>query len=92
MNKSRRVLNVINRSFDDVVLDTYYRFQIPVTTGGFELQTSYIYQMLKHIDIYTARKVSIFGNFWSVFSHILTEYGEILGIFTYSVRMQENTD
>ena len=30
--------------------------------------------------------------FWSVFSRIRTEYGEILRISPYSVRMQENTD
>ena len=30
--------------------------------------------------------------FWSVFSHIWTEYGEILRISPYSVRMRENTD
>ena len=30
--------------------------------------------------------------FWSVFSHIRTEYGEILRILLYTVQMQENTD
>ena len=30
--------------------------------------------------------------FWSVFSRIQTEYGEVLRICPYSVRMQENTD
>ena len=30
--------------------------------------------------------------FWSVFSSIWTEYGEILRISMYSVRMRENTD
>ena len=30
--------------------------------------------------------------FWSVFSRIRTEYGEILRICPYSVRMRENTD
>ena len=30
--------------------------------------------------------------FWSVFSRIRTEYGEILRIFPYSVQMWENTD
>ena len=30
--------------------------------------------------------------FWSVFSRIWTEYGEIRSIFQYSVGMQENTD
>ena len=30
--------------------------------------------------------------FWSVFSRIRSEYGEILGISPYSVRVRENTD
>ena len=30
--------------------------------------------------------------FWSAFSHIRTEYGEILRVPTYSVRIPENTD
>ena len=30
--------------------------------------------------------------FWSVFSRIRIEYEEILRIFSYSVRMRENTD
>ena len=31
-------------------------------------------------------------SFWSAFSHIWTEYGEILGISPYSVRMRENAE
>ena len=31
-------------------------------------------------------------NFWSLFSSIRTEYGEILRISPYSVRMLENTN
>ena len=30
--------------------------------------------------------------FWSVFSHVRTEYGEILRLSPYSVRMRENKD
>ena len=30
--------------------------------------------------------------FWSLFSHVWTEYGEILRISPYSDRMLENTD
>ena len=36
--------------------------------------------------------MSVFGVFWSVFLFIRTEYGEILCISSYSVRMRENTD
>ena len=38
------------------------------------------------------KSIQIRSFFWSVFSRIRTEYGEILGIFLYSVRMWENTD
>ena len=39
------------------------------------------------------RKKYLFSEFfWSVFSCIRTEYGNILRISPYSVRMQENTD
>ena len=37
-------------------------------------------------------KVSVFAVFWSVFSRIRDEYGEIWSISPYSVQMQENTD
>ena len=30
--------------------------------------------------------------FWSVFSHIRTEYGDLFCKFLFSVRMRENTD
>ena len=40
----------------------------------------------------TARNVSKYGFFWSVFSCIRTKYGKIPGISPYSVRMRENTD
>ena len=36
--------------------------------------------------------VQIRSLFWSLFSRIRTEYGEILRISPYSVRMRENTD
>ena len=38
------------------------------------------------------KKCSYSELFWSVFSCIWTEYGEILPISPYSVRMRENTD
>ena len=38
------------------------------------------------------KSVQIRSFFWSVFSCIRTEYGEILRISPYSVRMRENTD
>ena len=38
------------------------------------------------------KNVQIWSFFWSVFSHIQTEYGEILRLSPYSVQMWENTD
>ena len=38
------------------------------------------------------KSVQIRSFFWSVFSRIRTEYGEIRNISPYSVRMWENTD
>ena len=38
------------------------------------------------------KSVQIKSFFWSVFSRIWTEYGEILRISPYSVQMQENTE
>ena len=45
---------------------------------------SYIYHCVKSVRIWSF--------FWSVFSRIRTEYGEIRSISPYSVRMRENTD
>ena len=42
---------------------------------------------------YTLRKKCPYSElFWSVFFRIWAEYGEILRISPYSVRMRENTD
>ena len=40
-----------------------------------------------------SQSLSVFGVFWSVFSHIRTEYGEdLLRKSPYSVWIQENVD
>ena len=39
-----------------------------------------------------AKSVQIRSDFWSVFSLIRTEYGEILRISLHSIRMRENMD
>ena len=41
---------------------------------------------------FTARKLSVFVVFWSIFSSIWTEYGQIRSTSPYSVRMPENAD
>ena len=42
--------------------------------------------------IHCVKSVQIRSFFWSVFSRIRAEYGEILCISPYSVQMRENTD
>ena len=46
----------------------------------------------KYLSITLPEKCPYLDFFWSVFSPIRTEYGEILHISPYSVRMRENTD
>ena len=49
----------------------------------------YSFKLYRHW--YTLRKKCLHSElFWSAFSHIRTEYGEILRISPYSVRMREN--
>ena len=43
-------------------------------------------------ETHCVKSVQIQSNFWSVFSRIRAEYGEILRISPYSVRLRENTD
>ena len=39
-----------------------------------------------------SQSLFLFGVFWSVFSHIRTEYGDLLRKSPYSVWIQENVD
>ena len=47
---------------------------------------------MKILITHCVKSVQIRSYFWSVFSHIRTEYGVIRSISPYSVLMQENTD
>ena len=47
---------------------------------------------LNLIHAHCMKSVQIRSLFWSVFSRIRTEYGEILRISPYAVQMQENID
>ena len=44
------------------------------------------------IQYHCVKSVQIWSYFWSVFSCIRTEYGDLLRKSPYSVRIQENTD
>ena len=52
----------------------------------------FLFKYIFHYYITLREKCQIRGNFWSLFSLIRTEYGEILCISPYSVRMRESTD
>ena len=43
-------------------------------------------------NVHYVKSVETRNFFWSVFSRIWTEYGDLLHKFPYSVRMRENTD
>ena len=51
---------------------------------------TFSYRLWQHPDCVKSFQIRSF--FWSLFSHIRTEYGEILRISLYSVWMWENTD
>ena len=51
-----------------------------------------LFSMRHSVRFNKVKNVQIRSFFWSVFSCIRTEYGEIRSISPYSVRMQENTD
>ena len=52
----------------------------------------FLFKYIFHYYITLREKCQIRSNFWSLFSLIRTEYGEILCISPYSVRMRESTD
>ena len=47
---------------------------------------------LNHLIVLHVYQDEIDIIFWSVFSYILTEYGDLRSKFPYSIRMQGNTD
>ena len=52
-----------------------------------------VYDKETHFMQYSLRKKCPYSElFWSVFSRIRTEFGEILRISPYSVQMRENAD
>ena len=61
---------------------------------AFEASYIYWYEFPFHmVQSATLRENCPYSEFlWSVFSRIRTEYGEILGVSSYSVQMLENTD
>ena len=52
----------------------------------------FLFKYIFHYYITLREKCQIRSNFWSLFSLIRTEYGEILCISPYSVRMRESMD
>ena len=68
----------------------YTKYSISITSKLFQCPAWDI--LLGIAILYAAWKVSVFVFFWSIFSLIWIEYGEILRISPYSVQMRENTD
>ena len=66
-------------------------FNITDINAGFGRHRKIIKAKYSSITHYV-KSVQIRSFFWSVFSRIRTEYGKILRISPYSVRIQENTD
>ena len=62
--------------------------------GSYHLETSPLIcrARIGNEDNHCVESVQILSFFWSLFSRIRTEYGKMLRISQYSVRMQENTD
>ena len=86
-----------------VVLTTFLRHCLSLSLflfsdhGHFHLKSGsnlpYSFYFAYHIGREALRqKCPYLELFWSVFSGIQTEYGDILRTFPYSVRMQENKD
>ena len=74
-----------------------YHLEIYFLTGNLILN----FEVLQHLFLtncwinrlyHSVKSVQIRSFFWSVFSNIRTEYGEIPCISPYSVQMRENTD
>ena len=59
-------------------------------TSNFTKRSSMIFG--RSSGSHCVKNIQIPSIFWSVFSRTWTEYGEILRISPYSVRMRENTD
>ena len=64
-----------------------------ITRGcNFKILLGIYYAERKTLKISLRKKCPYSELFWSAFSHIRTEYGEIRSISPYSVRMRENAD
>ena len=49
-------------------------------------------EIIYFVPVHCVKRVQMRSYFWSVFSRIRTECGEVRGIFPYLVRMRENAD
>ena len=67
---------------------------MPLIRKKFLLLLWYLFQLKisQGYEYHCVKSVQIRSFFWSVFSRIRTEYGEIFRISLYSVRLRENSD
>ena len=63
--------------------------QIPFSYGGIIVLYN---SLVSHLRLHCVKCVPVRSFFWSMFSCIRTEYGDLLHKSPYSVRIQENTD
>ena len=73
-----------------ILKNTYLKGHLLVTTSKWRrwfYDAQALWEMVHYV-----KSVQIRSFFWSLFSRIRTEYGEIRSISPYSVRMRENAD
>ena len=70
-----------------------FLIKLQASIFNFPVNFSKLHRIFFYRTPLTLRKKYLHSElFWSVFSHIRTEYGEIRRISPYSVRIRENTD
>ena len=90
------VFKILNVSYSrEKIVFLLIGFLLNVDSNIFNLwKFSFIYKNISTdlSDTHCVKYVQIRSFFWSVFSWIRTEYGDIGSTSPYSVRMRENTD
>ena len=80
--------------YNKIFVSKYYRFIKKYCSFFFHMLKFYIYFLdsIFQLPLHFVKSVQIRSFFWSLFSCIRTEYGDLLRKSPYSVRVQKNTD
>ena len=93
--ETKNIMNIRNSMFKIKIL-LPQTLQVEVKKNGQVLRRMNIRRKSHYFSgnrrLHCVKSVQIRNFFWSIFSRSQTEYGEILRISPYSVRMWENTD